>query len=227
MRILCIDDDKDFLFILKKFLGKNNFDSTIVESQSAFFESFHRQRPDLCLIDINLDKSGEGKQIVEKLKHIDRANTPIFALSRIQEQKEIDEIISLGANDFISKPLDEYILTNKIGMLTEERKPSQFMSPLPSGMQNCFLETSLKIVEINNSGIILTSENSILVGSEIIITQLNPLFYGLENKKFRIAWVSKEKQGYTLGIDFNEDDLDIIAIIKANIIDLELAKGVA
>jgi CheY-like chemotaxis protein len=62
--------------------------------------------PDLILLDLNLPKFS-GHQILERIKEDpDLAQIPVVILSTSQAQKDIADSSRLGANAYISKPVD-------------------------------------------------------------------------------------------------------------------------
>jgi len=64
------------------------------------------KRPDLILLDLNLPKK-DGKEVLKELKEdIDLRKIPVVVLTISKSEKDILKSYDLGANCFITKPVD-------------------------------------------------------------------------------------------------------------------------
>lgn len=73
-------------------------------------------KPDLILLDLNLPKK-DGKEVLWEIKSdSDLKQIPIVVLSTSESESDINECYSLGANSFITKPieLDSFFKTIKL-----------------------------------------------------------------------------------------------------------------
>lgn len=74
--------------------------------RGTFTDPSNAPRPDLILLDLNLPKLN-GKEVLREMgKHADLARIPTVALTTSRRQEDIMDVYDLGANSFITKPLE-------------------------------------------------------------------------------------------------------------------------
>lgn len=112
-RVLIIDDDKDFLIIVKNFLQKKGFEVSIHSDWKTASESIIDFKPQVLLIDVFL--SGiDGLEMCKKLKsNTYTRHIPIVVFSAYPQMGET-AIYEFGADDFLSKPFEVNELIEKI-----------------------------------------------------------------------------------------------------------------
>ncbi|MEO6819199.1 MAG: response regulator [Ginsengibacter sp.] len=112
-RVLIIDDDKDFLTIVKSFLEKKDFEVAVYSEWKAASECIINFNPQIILIDVFL--SGvDGLEACKKLKaNSYTRHIPVIVFSAYPQIGEtaIDEF---GADAFLSKPFEINELIKKI-----------------------------------------------------------------------------------------------------------------
>lgn len=115
-RILIIDDEEEILNILKTVLKKEGFKNiyTALDGESGL-RLFNDLRPDIVILDIMLPDK-EGYEVCREIRQ--KSNIPILFLSAKTE--EIDRVLglSIGADDYITKPFSpkEVALRVKINL---------------------------------------------------------------------------------------------------------------
>lgn len=115
-----IDDDKIFVFVLKKYLEKNeNFNQVLDfkngEEVIKLLSEKNNQLPDIILLDINMPVI-DGWQFleqIEELPHKDKLN--VFIMSSSIDANDIEKSKSFSTvKDFISKPINNEKLNSLI-----------------------------------------------------------------------------------------------------------------
>lgn len=115
-RILIIDDEEEILNILKTVLIKEGFKNiyTALNGEEGI-RLFNDLRPDIVILDIMLPDK-EGYEVCREIRG--KSNIPILFLSAKTE--EIDRVLglSIGADDYITKPFSpkEVALRIKINL---------------------------------------------------------------------------------------------------------------
>lgn len=98
--VLTIDDNPDFNKIVKAILEKNNFKVITTTNAEKFLDNLKKISPDLCLIDLNLDKSmGEGFQLIKAIRNKKGFEIPLLVLSRRSSNDDISYALQVGATD--------------------------------------------------------------------------------------------------------------------------------
>ncbi|MEH7519015.1 DNA-binding response regulator [Priestia megaterium] len=110
-KILIIEDDPKIAEHLQSYIGKYGFSATVVENFDNVMEEFHRQKPDLVLLDINLP-SFDGYYWCRQIRK-ESICPVIFISARVGE---MDQVMALenGGDDFITKPFHPEIVMAKI-----------------------------------------------------------------------------------------------------------------
>lgn len=220
-KILNIDDDPDFNALLKVVLKKNGFHSITTETPNDFAEALKVEKPDLCLIDINLDiASGAGFTMLQAVRNTFGLEIPLIILSRRSSREDIGKALELGANDFVSKPLDDTFLIQKINqyLRNPELKPLTY-SKVSERDWPCEVTIDLGIQAINEFGVTLSSEHFLSKGSYIelkgslvkeIINKDTPLKLTVNN-----SWIDEETKRYQAFCEFNYEDLQMMSTIRS------------
>ncbi len=121
--IYTIDDDTDFNQLLKMALKPYNISLKTHETAAEFTKSFKEKKPDLCILDLNLNKNGgEGFQLIKAIRNVIGKDLTIWAMSRRSGEEDVKKALIAGANDFLPKPLDDQLLCLKLGQLFPENK---------------------------------------------------------------------------------------------------------
>ncbi|QJX74675.1 response regulator transcription factor [Priestia megaterium] len=110
-KILIIEDDPKIAEHLQSYIGKYGFNATIVKNFDDVMEEFHKQKPDLVLLDINLP-SFDGYYWCRQIRK-ESICPVIFISARVGE---MDQVMALenGGDDFITKPFHTEIVMAKI-----------------------------------------------------------------------------------------------------------------
>lgn len=101
---LIIDDDAYNVYIMERFLDRENISYTAITDTSTL-EAILRglERIDIVLLDLEMPKR-DGYEIIETLKTYVPSDVPIVACT--VHTAEINRTKKLGFSGFIAKPLD-------------------------------------------------------------------------------------------------------------------------
>ncbi len=103
MRIVLIDDDSDTHEFLIPFLKAHGFDTYSAYSGGEGLDLIRRYDPDLIILDIQLPEI-DGWEICQRIRY--QSNLPILMISAVaQEDEDVIRGLSLGADDYLLKPL--------------------------------------------------------------------------------------------------------------------------
>ncbi|HWS16139.1 MAG TPA: response regulator [Candidatus Methylomirabilis sp.] len=106
-RILMVDDELDYLTLLKLKLVNEGFDVTAADNAEAALAAMEKDPPDLVVADVMMP----GTDGIAMFRRMRESNTPwgdtplIFLSGKDESQTKVDAL-HLGAEDFLIKPVD-------------------------------------------------------------------------------------------------------------------------
>ena len=120
-RVLLVEDDEDQRAIVRSYLEKAGFAVSGVSTGDAAVEAAKRERPSLILLDVHLPGM-DGYSVCRTLKaDRDTRGIPIvFATTRAAINERLAGL-ALGADDYLTKPIDMRELLIRVRRLTEAR----------------------------------------------------------------------------------------------------------
>lgn len=116
-RILIVDDSPTELHVLKGILEKNGHQVVTAASGEEGIEKANQEKPDLILMDVVMPGLN-GFQATRSLsKDPETGHIPIIIVST--KDQETDRVWGLrqGAKDYITKPVEEAVLVEKLNAL--------------------------------------------------------------------------------------------------------------
>jgi DNA-binding response OmpR family regulator len=101
-RIMVVDEDRDMQPLLNTTLETEGFDTVVITDESTTLTMLDRTEPDLVI----LDSRPEGIENFQELDRIRKhSDVPIIVLAADYEMKALQRAFSLGADDYVRKPL--------------------------------------------------------------------------------------------------------------------------
>ena len=112
-RILIVEDHELNMDLLVQLL-EDEYEVLTAMDGAAGIELAERERPDLILMDLLLPVI-DGWEATRRIKANDRLNhIPIIALTAHAMVGNADEALACGCDDYLTKPLDEDLLFEKL-----------------------------------------------------------------------------------------------------------------
>lgn len=120
-KILIIDDDVLNAELMLKILDKLDHEVTISHNADDALNAISLERFDLILLDIIMPNVNgiELLQMIKKNNHY--FDVPIIMLSALDDLESIVDCINLGADDYITKPIDKILLNARINSCLEKK----------------------------------------------------------------------------------------------------------
>ena len=127
-KIFIIDDEELNIRVAKKYLrtwGFERVDSTTDPANAVY--RIQQEEPDLILLDIMMPEVS-GLQILEELRSDESTrHLPVIILTAHAEEEIKHEALELGANDFLSKPIDPMDMLPRVRNLLALRAQQNFL----------------------------------------------------------------------------------------------------
>lgn len=112
-KILIVDDSSTVL-IMEELLLRRKYDVLKATGGPQALRIAAEQRPDLILLDIVMPTM-DGLETCRLLRGMESTRTtPIIMVTTRGEQKTMDAAYANGANDFVTKPIDQKELLGKV-----------------------------------------------------------------------------------------------------------------
>lgn len=113
-KILVVDDEKNIRLVVGKSLEKAGFEVYYAVDGVQAVEKANDINPDLVLLDLRLPKLN-GFLVLEALKSdTTTEDIPVIILSALSEEDDVQKAISLGAEDFLVKPISQSDLLSAV-----------------------------------------------------------------------------------------------------------------
>lgn len=114
-RILAIDDDRDFLKLIKTLLEPEGYELEFAMSGRQGLQKALANPPDLVLIDVMMPELN-GPETVKKMKADSRTDKiPVIMITALDKKEYVKAaLFKLGVQYYIVKPFDPEELTEKV-----------------------------------------------------------------------------------------------------------------
>ena len=122
-RILIVDDDSASVALLEAYLGDEDSEIRTVTESHHVEQAFVEFEPDIVLLDLHMPKP-DGLEILSNLSSM-RASLgflPVIVLTADTGRVARNSALLLGADDFLTKPLDEQDVVLRVRNLLRTRR---------------------------------------------------------------------------------------------------------
>ncbi len=112
--VLVVDDEKDLVELISYNLQRNGYDVLTAATGDAALAVAARDRPSLVLLDLMLPGLS-GTEVARRLRADPRtAGIPIIMLTAKSEETDVVVGLTLGADDYVTKPFSMKILLARL-----------------------------------------------------------------------------------------------------------------
>lgn len=109
MRILLVEDNVMNRIIVRNILKSHKVELCEVENGIQALKKINKEDFDIILMDIQMPEM-DGIEATIKIREELEMQTPVIGLSANAFKSEIEKCLSIGMNDYITKPFDEKVL---------------------------------------------------------------------------------------------------------------------
>jgi two-component system NtrC family sensor kinase len=118
-KILVVDDNQEFVDLVRKILGSKGFEVSIALDGKTAIEKAISDAPEIVLLDLKLPDI-PGEEVLKRVKEIKKDIAIVVITGHGGEQIAVD-MMRKGAIDFLSKPIDHEVLLSSIKNALEIR----------------------------------------------------------------------------------------------------------
>ncbi len=113
-KILCADDEDRNLLLIEGMLAPLGYEVIVARDGKEALERVQETHPDVILLDVMMPKMN-GFEVSRKLKQNEETRIiPIVMLTALREVEDRVKALEVGADDFLSKPMDQVELRARV-----------------------------------------------------------------------------------------------------------------
>lgn len=121
-RILLVEDNEMNLDVMQRRLSKRGYDVTSATNGREALALLEEQRFDLALFDVMMPEVSGLEALAEVRKTHSLADLPVIMVTAKSQGEDVIEALRLGANDYVTKPIDFPVLFARLQTHLELRR---------------------------------------------------------------------------------------------------------
>ena len=157
--ILVVDDEKDIVDLITYNLQRNGYDVLCALNGTEALELAQKHLPDLVVLDLMLPGI-DGTEVARRLKSDARtATVPIIMLTAKGEETDVVVGLTLGADDYVTKPFSMKILLARLSSVLRRAEQGASAESTEAGILKAgplTIDTSKHEVSVNGEPARLT-----------------------------------------------------------------------
>ncbi len=132
LKVLVVEDIILNQLLMKTLLTDYGFEYDMASNGKIAVEKMQANTYDIILMDLQMPEMN-GFEATEYIRNTLNSKTPIIALTADVTTVDLTKCTSLGMNDYISKPVDDKLLYDKIISLVKTNIPVHYSTPNHNG----------------------------------------------------------------------------------------------
>ncbi len=166
MKLLIVEDDSAFANTLKRRMEKHGYTCWLANNINDALLTCHRQLPEFILLDMKLDNES-GLNLITPIRKL-LPQSRLILLTGFASIATAVDAIKLGANDYLTKPVDTQTLlaalakndgkqTNKYNTLSIEASKEPLMREPTLSTEQVEWEHIQQVLKFNNGNVSATA----------------------------------------------------------------------
>ncbi|MBL7975006.1 MAG: response regulator [Candidatus Kapabacteria bacterium] len=116
--VLVVDDNRITTKLLRRYLEAHGFEASEAYDGIECLEKVAQRQPDTIVLAVMMPRM-DGYETVRRLReNPDTAKVPVVIVTALNDVANQLKAIESGADDFLSKPIEEKLLIAKVKLLT-------------------------------------------------------------------------------------------------------------
>jgi len=145
--ILVVDDNRITTKLLRRYLEANEYDAKEAYDGLDCLEKLDERYPDAIVLDVMMPRL-DGYETVKRIKSQENTkHIPVVIVTALNDVSNQIKSIEAGADDFLSKPIEEKLLIAKVKLLSSLNIESLKVKALANALNDAGMDAN-KVVEL-------------------------------------------------------------------------------
>jgi len=155
-RVLVVDDEPDIVALVAYHLAKAGYRVSTASTGPDALEAARREHPSLIVLDLMLPGLS-GYEVLEQLRAGDASrDVPVLMLSARREEEDRIRGLSLGADDYLTKPFSPQELVLRVGAILRRARATPADSGATLTLGALEIDTAAHLVRVAGEAVELT-----------------------------------------------------------------------
>src|SRR6056297_2226883 len=134
--IMVVDDNKITTKLLKRYLQANDYEAVEAYDGVDCLEKVNEKHPDAIVLDVMMPRM-DGYETVKNLKeNAATRHIPVVIVTALNDVANQLKSIEAGADDFLSKPIEEKLLIAKVRLLSSYNIANKKITTLKEALES-------------------------------------------------------------------------------------------
>ena len=147
MKALIVDDDRTLADLLAFTLRREGFETCLAYDAPGAVQTFERESPDVMILDVNMP--GEpglrnGFDVCRKIRMY--SEVPIILLTVRDDEDDIVQGLSIGADDYVLKPFSPRQLVARLQSVLRRASTGRAQTSAPFMHKNLHFDPALRLI---------------------------------------------------------------------------------
>lgn len=120
-KIILIEDDENLRRGISFYLEQEGYEVIVINRVQGSIEKIRKNSPDLIILDVTLP-DGNGFELCQEIRKF--SAVPIFFLTAHDLESDILTGLSIGGDDYLTKPFSLAILKAKVALVFKKERGS-------------------------------------------------------------------------------------------------------
>jgi two-component system cell cycle response regulator len=146
--ILVVDDNRITTKLLRRYLEANQYDAKEAYDGIDCLEKIEEKFPDAIVLDVMMPRL-DGYETVKRIKSQEHTkHIPVVIVTALNDVSNQIKSIDAGADDFLSKPIEERLLIAKVKLLSSLNMESLKAKAFANALTKAGVNTDTIVEEI-------------------------------------------------------------------------------
>ena len=117
--VLVADDDSDILELVRMRLARSGYDPLLASDGAEALTLARAYLPDVIVLDVGMPVMDGYAVTAELHKGEETSAIPVILLTARAQERDVDEGMGAGADDYITKPFSPEFLSSRVAAMLE------------------------------------------------------------------------------------------------------------